>query len=484
MFIRDIRQIRALFRSLPGTVIGVGMTAFSRILPASFLDCYRIIALHRTEDLTLLRRKADIFCLEEETRDSAPFPVENSENLLLHPRTRSFLDIIPGTKYLFLYQDYNGLRSTAQANGWQLLANPPQLRNQLIKREFFKKMGVDLNLPQAPGDIHPIKALHLEKYAAWRNVLGPSFVVQLPEIERGGGRGTFFVHSEGDYQLLQDRLAENRWRDTNLETISVHKFLEGIPSSVVVCVTRHGTLVSALQRQLLDLPYCEGFAENGVFCGHAWGGLAWTEQVRNSAFKQACRIGDHLGSLGYKGILGIDFIVQQTSGKVYPIEINPRLTGALPMLSMLHLQAGIIPLEAFHLLEFLDIPYRMDRNALNKRYAETVTGSHLLLFRPPASKTGVAVVNPGLYEYNPSAKRFHFVRETMDYQDIGNENQFVLADGPMYGKAGDVTQQDSHDRLCRLLFSYPALDQNGMLSPQILPAVNWVRKETAKGGKP
>ena len=258
--------------------------------------------------------------------------------------------------------------------------------------------------------------------------------------------------------------------------------MEGIPSSVVVCVTRHGTLVSALQRQLLDLPYCEGFAENGVFCGHAWGGLSWTEQVRKSAFKQACRIGDHLGSLGYKGILGIDFIVQQTSGKVYPIEINPRLTGALPMLSMLHLQAGTIPLEAFHLLEFLDIPYLMDRNALNKRYAETVTGSHLLLFRPPASKTGVAVVRPGLYEYSPSKKGFHFVKETMAYQDIGNENQFILADGPMHVKAGDVTQEDSHDRLCRLLFSCPVVDRNGMLSPQALSAVNWVREKTAKGG--
>ena len=344
-------------------------------------------------------------------------------------------------------------------------------------------MVVDLNLPQAPGDIHPIKALHLKRnIRRGEAVLGPSFVIQLPEIERGGGRGTFFVRSEGDYRRLQDRLAENRWRDTNLETISVHKFLEGIPSSVVVCVTRHGTLVSALQRQLLDLPYCEGFAENGVFCGHAWGGLEWTEQVRRSAFKQACRIGDNLGSLGYKGILGIDFIVQQKSGKVYPIEINPRLTGALPMLSLLHLQEGVIPMEAFHMLEFLDIPYRMDRDALNKHYSETVTGSHLLLFRPPAPKTRGAIVRPGLYEYSPLKQGFHFVKETMAYQDIGNENRFILTDGPMYGNAGEATQQDSHDRLCRLLFSYPVVNRNSMLSPKALSAVNWVRKETAKGG--
>lgn len=481
MFIRDIRQIRALFQSLPGTFIGVGMTAFSRILPAFFLDFYRIVALHRTEDLSLLRQRVDIFCLEEETENEAPIPVENSESLLLHPQTGCFLDGISGTKFFFLYQDYPGLRSAAQANGWHLLANSPQLRQRVAKRKFFKEMAVDLNLPQAPGDIYPIETLHLKGYAAWCNFLGPSFVVQLPEIERGGGRGTFFVHSKGDYQQLQDGLAENRWRNTKLESISVHKFLEGIPSSVVVCVTRHGTLVSSLQRQLLDLPYCEDFAENGVFCGHAWGGFQWAEQVRRSAFEQACRIGDYLGTLGYKGVLGIDFIVQQKRGKVYPIEINPRLTGALPMLSLLHLQAGIIPLEAFHMLEFLDTPYRIDRNALNNRYAEPVTGSHLLLFRPPASKIRGVIVRPGLYEYSPSKEGFRFLKETLAYQDIRNENQFILTDGPMYGKAGEVTQQDSHEKLCRLLFSYPVVNHDGMLSPQALLAANWVREETAKG---
>ncbi|MCG6879371.1 MAG: ATP-grasp domain-containing protein [Deltaproteobacteria bacterium] len=458
------------------------MTAFSRILPAFFLNFYRIVALHRTEDLSLLRQKADIFCLEEETENGAPIPLENSESLLLHPQTGCFLDGIPGTKYFLLYQDYPGLRSAAQANGWHLLANSPQLRQSVATRKFFKKMVVDLNLPQAPGDIYPIETLHLKGYGAWCNFLGSSFVVQLPEIERGGGRGTFFVHSKGDYQQLQDRLAENRWRNTKLESISVHKFLEGIPSSVVVCVTRHGTLVSSLQRQLIDLPYCEDFAENGVFCGHAWGVSAGSEASREFVFKQACRIGDYLGALGYRGVLGIDFIVHEKVEKVYPIEINPRLTGALPMLSLLHLQAGVIPLEAFHMLEFLDIPYRIDRNALNKRYAETVKGSHLLLFRPPASKTRGVIVRPGLYEYGPSKEGFHFLKEALAYQDIGKENQFILIDGPMYKKAGEVIRQDSLDRLCRLLFSYPVVDHNGMLSPQALLAANWVREETAKGG--
>jgi len=482
MFIRDIGQIRALFQSLPGTFVGVGMTAFTRIIPASFLKNYHIVALHKTGDLPLLRKQKPIFCLEEETESPALSSAQNSASLMAHPLVKQFVDVLSHPKYFFLYQDYPELRSLAETHGWHLLANSPQLRQSVGKREFFNKMTVQLGLPQIPGDIYPIGAIHQKGYEIWRRSLGPVFVVQLPEIERGGGRGTFFVRTEGDYRQLQGRLAENRWRDTPLKTISVNRFVVGVPASVVACVTRHGTLVSALQRQLLDLPYCKDFAEDGVFCGHAWGVSPWSKTAQNSAFEQACKMGDFLSTLGYKGILGIDFIVNQT--EVYPIEINPRLTGALPMLSLLHLQSGTIPLEAFHMLEFLDIPYRIDRDALNRRYAQTVPGSHLLVFRSRGYNTGSVSLKPGLYEYDPMNGGIHFLRETLNYQDIKSEKQFILSDGPRIEKSNEPPSQDSHSRLCRLLFSYPVVDMAGRLSSQALSAAAWAREKAAGENTP
>jgi len=482
MLITDIRQISTLFQSLPGTLIGVGMTAFSRIIPVSFLETYPIVALHRTGDLPLLRRQARVFCLEEEAEPRILAPVENSAALLAHPRTRDFLDGISGPKHFFLYQDYPELRSIANDAGWHLLANPPQLRLAVAKRRFLKEMAAELDLPQAPGDIFTMEAIHKKGYEEWCHFLGPDFVVQLPEIQRGGGRGTFFVRSKDDYRQLQGRLAENRWRDTPLESVSIHRFLDGVPASVVVCVTRHGTLISALQRQLLDLSCCGNFVEDGVFCGHSWGANPWSERTCKSAFEQACRIGDFLKTLGYKGILGIDFIVHEKREKVFPIEINPRLTGALPMLSLLHLQSGIIPLEAFHILEFLDIPYRIDRDELNRRYAETVRGSHLLVFRWPGFENRVgASLSPGLYEYEPAKRGFCFLRETLEYGHLQSENQFILSDGPRLDKDDASKSLDSHSRLCRLLFSYPVMDRTGALSPQALLAAEWVREKAAKG---
>ena len=57
--------------------------------------------------------------------------------------------------------------------------------------------------------------------------------------------------------------------------------------------------------------------------------------------------------VGLQGTVGDRFFDRPWEGGIiYPKEINPRLTGGLPMLSMLLKEQGLPPLEAFHLLEF------------------------------------------------------------------------------------------------------------------------------------
>ncbi len=65
MFLRELDHVRDLFDSVNGVFVGVGITAFPRIIPSYFLDSYRIISLRKTGDLPHLRKKAEIFCLEE-----------------------------------------------------------------------------------------------------------------------------------------------------------------------------------------------------------------------------------------------------------------------------------------------------------------------------------------------------------------------------------------------------------------------------------
>jgi len=475
MFLRELDHVSDLFESLSGTFVGVGMTAFPRIIPSYFSDSYRIISLRKTGDLPQLRKKSEIFCLEEETGGSLPANARDSACLLAHQLTTDYLNKLPDPKHLLLYQNYPDLERLAKKEGWILLANPADLRLRLRERAFFQHMGAALDLRLAPGAIWPIEVIRERGYEEWTSMLGPELVIQLPDIGQGGGRGTFFVRSAEAYDLFVERLRGASWRDVRLKSVSIRKFVEGIPVSVAICITRYGNLISGLQKQLVDLPYCKDFLEDGIFCGHVWDETPWPPAIQEDALKQADRIGEYVASLGYRGILGIDFIIDEGGREVCPIEINPRFTGAFPMLSLLHLQNGIIPLDVFHILEFLDLPYQLDVEELNKQYARPIKGSHLLLFLPPGGqKVRFDRLLPGLYQYEPGEKGFFFRRDAMEYRDIQNENQFVLVDGPPNIGGNNAVSTDPLGRLCHILFSNPVVDKDGVMSKHARVALEWI----------
>ena len=473
MILRDLDDVREVFASLRGSLVGVGMTAFSRIMPASFVDSYHIISLRKTRDLPLLKKKADIFCLEEEIGGPVREKNFNSARVLAHPIVKRFLKHLPDPKGLLLYQNYPELEELAGQEGWVLLANPAGLRIRVSKKIFFRKLLADLHLPTIPGGIHPINVIRDREYEYWAGTLGSSIVVQLPDITQGGGKGTFFVHSPSEYCLLREQLEGNTWRSVPLRQVSINKFIQGTPGSMALCLTRHGILVSGLQRQLIDLPYCNNLYENGVFCGHVWDG-PWPSVVIDKARSQALMIGEHLASLGYKGILGIDFMLDVRNQQVYALEINPRFTGVFPMMSQLHVKDHLIPMEVFQILEFLGLPYEVNIESLNAQYAKPLSGSHILIFLLSGPNTiSKHGTQPGLYEHDYKTGKISFVREATDYKDIENQSQFIIVDGPPVPGTEDSNPADPLYRLCRLLFSRPVVNERGDLSPHALFAANW-----------
>lgn len=472
--IQDMEDVRELFYPYRGRLAGVGMTAFSRIGPASFLDDYHVAALARTADLPILRKRADIFCLEEGgggltggNRDSAAF--------LAHPETRAYLKQIPNPPCLVLYQSYPELEELAPREGWVILANPASLRLRLRGRAFFQEMAAHEGLCRIPGAIHPVEALFRRDYGDWSGDLGPEWVIQLPELAQGGGRGTFFVRSAEDYGRVRKALRGNVWRGTRITSLLIRKWIQGTPASVALCITRRGILVSGLQRQLIDLPYCPKTSESGIFCGHVWDDSPWDPAVRSSVRTEALKIGNHLASLGYRGILGIDWVIDRERGTAYSLEINPRYTGAFPMLSFLHLQRGIIPLEVFHLMEFLDIPYRVDVEDLNRRYETPLTGSHLLLFVPGEGQSVRGFrLRAGVYHAGAGEPDIRFVREGIDYADMVGKEEFIVADGPPLPESLSTASRDPFFRLCHLLFPVPVAGPSGALTPHARRVVEWV----------
>lgn len=450
--------------------MGVGMTAYPRITPSAFISPYHIVALRKTRDLSLVRERAGVFCLEEETSD--PLQAENSACLLSHPATQEFLTALPGRKLLFLYKNYGELEDLAKKRGWKLLANPASLRVRVGERAFFEDLTGRLRINRVSGRFFPLASLYSAEYADWSGQVGPRFVVQLPEIGQGGGRGTFFIASREDYQRLIQRLTQGTWRGRAIHTIFVRRYIEGIPVSLALCITRHGILMSGLQRQLIDLPYCKGLAENGVFCGHTWGEGEWPSSVREESARQGRLVGEYLAGLGYKGIFGMDFVIDSNGHTVCPLELNPRLTGVFPVLSQIHMKQGLIPMEALHLLEFLDIPYKIDVRSLNAQYGRSMQGSHLLLFHPGGEReVGPQGPDAGIYEYGSGTGKMMLVKRDCGFEAIRTERQFMIVDGP---PEGHTDPGEPLSRLCRLIFSHPITDVQGTITRETMLCVDRV----------
>ncbi len=477
MLLRDLGDARALFASMEGVAVGVGMSAFSRIAPAYFLEPYHIVCCRATRDLPLLKIKTDIICLEEMRPGFVAREGFNSAHLLAAPEVLDRLGAMPSPKTFLVYQNYPQMQSLARSKRWVLAANAPTLRIQVGSRVFFKHLVKDLGLPEIPGGIFPIREIAARSYGYWREWLGEAFVVQLTDISQGGGRGTFFIRASEDYVRLVERLVSEglRWRGISLKAFAIHRFLPSIPASAALCITSKGVLCSGVQRQLVDLPYCRDLAEDGVFCGHAWGENMWPLPVVRDVEAQAHRIGSYLARMGYKGILGVDFLVEEEGKGAYAIEVNPRFTGAFPMLSLLHLKEGVIPMEVFHMLEFQGVSFEADTRELNARYARSPHGSHLLVFllseKPFLSRTGL---EPGLYEQDSRSGAFSRAKDAMDYSDISNDRQFVVVEGPPAADELPVPS-DPMCRICRLLFGFPVVDEQGSISEFALAAADWVR---------
>jgi hypothetical protein len=467
MLLRNLADVRELFGSLKGSFVGAGITAFSRITPCHFLESYQIVCLRRTLDLPLIRQNCPVLCLEEERGQR--LQVINSFQLLDQASMRDAMASLPAPRYALLYQNYPELEGLAVREGWHLLANPPWIRNQVGSRAAFKKMVQELRLPAVRGEIVPVRRLQETDYGYWVRTLGASLVIQLPDVSQGGGRGTFFVASSREFRQLQDRLKAGTWRGIPLTAVSVNEHVEGLPVSMALCITRHGLLMSRLQRQLIDLSYCEGMAENGVFCGHVWDDASWPDKMLLEGQRQGRLIGGYLARLGYRGIFGVDFILDDTRNRLVPIELNPRYTGAFPVLSLLHMEKQLIPMEAFHMLEFIGAPYRVHVEELNDGYASALRGSHLLLFLPARSKSiSWRNLKAGLYQYDSRGGGIAHREDTLHINRVDDPNRFVVVDGPPAWPVSveyEASNQDPLTRLCRLLFSEPVVNPDGLLSP-------------------
>jgi len=281
-----------------------------------------------------------------------------------------------------------------------------------------------------------------EKYAA---VLGNDFVMQ--DELGGGGRGTHMVSSAADMHRVQ-KLLQKEHKGTQ---VIISRRITGIERSMQACVTEAGVVLGPVQQQLVrnpELLNVDG-REGMHFCGGRL--VKETAKAVQERIEQVMHtIGDELQRSGYRGIFGVDFLVD-ASRKVYAIEINARTTGLLPLINEQH---DTVPLYLLHILELAGEPYTFTNAAKIKPQSQEGPQSFVVLFNK-----------------QPALAYFDAEITTGNYQFVGGTLQ-KMDDSPRWTPGADVMLQlfcspsfrvKPNHKLCNIFLKNYGFDDDGNL---------------------
>jgi hypothetical protein len=456
---------------------GMGVSGFMRVMPAFFLRNYRIIAYKDSRDLDDIGGYCSVFSLQRDHPDEEASLEDSVDStfLLNNLRVQQYINRCRGRVHLFVYQSTEGIEGVCRKFRWNIIGNSASIRTEFGHKGRFREILQRLGLPVIPGEQIPRDELIRRGYGGLFPRLGRDMVFQLPDITKGGGRSTFFIRSERDYLNFLRCISDGSYRGYQVKTVNVAKLIEGFPASVAVCATRYGPLISSIQTQVMDIPeVLKVHRGAGFFCGHDWIYRSYSPSMHERVTRIAQKLSEYMWERGYRGIFGIDLVVDEEANEVYPVECNTRYTGAFPMLSMLHVRNGAIPMDVFHILEFLDVDYEIDVDALNEAYRKPIAGAHVILFNKGHVPLRVGGdVRSGVYRYDPNGHRIEFMRPGLRYQDFGGDDEFILTDG-VPRKGSIVVFHDELTRICRILFPFQIVESPMRLNKRAREIINLV----------
>lgn len=425
------------------TTISIGVQPYPRIIPALFLKNFAIYCVNDTADLDVLRKVTTIYCLEERNSKMAAKTHSTAYVLKSFPFD-AFLKSRKRPFRLFFNQLTPPIIETLKEKDIEGVGNDPRSFADVMVKGDFRDLLKKYKLPCLPDwRVSREAFLALSFKEAWAKWERP-FVIQRADCEVGSEPGTFFIWEEEDWEAMRVLMVP----DERYKEVTMSPYVTGNSVSVLGCVTSQGVFTSMLQLQLIDVPEAlYGKAATGVFLGHDWSYKDWPDSVEKTAQMVTEKIGQHLGSNGYKGIFGIDFMHDRSTNEIYALECNPRFTGACPLYSLMSIHLGVPPMELFHIADHLGIPIKCSFEKLNEAYKKRMPFSHISL-TPLGMKTMPLDLQTGVYRYSPDTREMDFIRQGAFPWDL-REGECLLIDS-VPRKGGRVTE--GAVRLCKLIF--------------------------------
>lgn len=302
----------------------------------------------------------NVFSPKEEIPHDEFTCIEDINNYLLqHPEVKDYLKTRgkgkKAGKAMFLMFDAQ-TEKLAKKLGLEIMFPSAKMRTFMDNKVNTNRIAEKAGVPCVPYVLTPVNDYaHLNKVS---KQLGTDLVIQTPFGD--SGHTTFFISNEEEFKKYEEEIVKEK-------EVKVMKRINCKGSAIEACVTRNGTIVAPLMTELV------GFKEltpyKGGWCGNEIYPNAFSPQLRKKAAKYTQLFGNQLREEGYKGYFELDFLIDQDNGQIYLGELNPRVTGASSITNHAVFALADAPLFIFHIMEWMGVDYKLNVNAINKRWA-------------------------------------------------------------------------------------------------------------------
>jgi hypothetical protein len=309
--------------------------------------------------------------------------------------------------------------------GYDLILPAAELREHLDSKLVTTRLGNEVGAASVPNVLITVREYRELLDAATAGGLGTDLVVQTAYGD--SGKTTFFIDDETGWKRNQ--------RDIIGNEIKVMKRINNRPVAVEAVLTRNGTIVGPFMSELTG--HAQLTPYRGGWCGNEMFPEVLTEDLRRRAGDLVGRLGDRLGTEGYRGFFEVDVLVDTDTDEVYLGELNPRISGASAITNVTAGAYADVPLFAFHLLEYFDVPFEFDVDEINARWRELAAEDlwSQMVIKETSSAVQLITEAPltGQYSYDRSGSLV-YRRAALDWHQLQNESEaFFLR---IYG-AGD-----------------------------------------------
>ena len=206
------------------------------------------------------------------------------------------------------------------------LGNPFSLRDTLERKATIRSLLDPALFPEFK--IVEVGSVDKKDYATLADMVNSERMVIQVDYSTGG-RGTYFIDSEADFLVVRDDIMTAN----QTQRLVVSKRVAG-SSFAIQCFVADGN-VQRMNWWHRDLVAVEGVYNNLLsgaalqsvatkYCGAVLQNIPTEYLDQVEALTQ--KVGTVLVAQGWRGIFGMDFVVDDASDKIYLIEINPRFT--------------------------------------------------------------------------------------------------------------------------------------------------------------